>query len=145
MAALARREYSTHEMIAKLVAKGADESDAMRMADLLCDEGVLSDTRFTEQFVASRVSRGFGPLKILAECHARGIADELVERVLATHDDEWGALAMRAWQKRFKGQYAAEFAGQAQQANFLQNKGFRVEHIEFVFRGACAESDSDSN
>ena len=67
-----------------------------RVIDSLIADGVLSDERFAESFVRSRIERGAGPVKIRAELRQRGVSDEIAEAYL-THDDTfWVERAKQA-------------------------------------------------
>ena len=75
---LARREHSTRELRDKLLVRGFEEDEITPALQLLSQEGLLSDERFTESFIHWRIGRGSGPLKIRAELRQRGVADEII-------------------------------------------------------------------
>ena len=74
---LGRREYGCRELALKMERRGVDSSTALAVVNELNSEGLVSDSRFAEMFVRSRVARLFGPLKIRALLRQRGI-DESV-------------------------------------------------------------------
>ena len=65
----------------------------------LQDENLLSDERFVESFVRSRVGRHQGPLKIKAALRDKGVSDALVSTELEAYSDQWTDLAA-AWLSR---------------------------------------------
>lgn len=134
---LARREHSTAELRDKLAARGfePDEVDATLAA--LAREGLVSDARFLEAFVASHVRRGHGPARIRAELERHRLAAELIAEVLATRAAEWPALAREVRVKRFGAARPADFKERARQARFLQYRGFGSDDI----RGALEDED----
>ena len=91
---LAAREHSVHELRKKLSSRCADESLVARVLADLQRRNLLSDERFTEQYVGMRTRKGYGPLRIRAELTERGIDGELIEAWLDSSPREW-ALQMR--------------------------------------------------
>src|SRR6185295_823724 len=64
---LARREHSARELKRKLTARGIGEVDAAAAVADAAADGWQSDTRYAEMLVRSRISQGFGPMRIEAE------------------------------------------------------------------------------
>ncbi len=91
---LGRREYGCRELALKLERRGVTSETAASVVDELEAEGLVSDTRFAEVFVRSKVARLFGPLKIRAQLRQRGIADSCIEAALCEYDDRWRELAL---------------------------------------------------
>ena len=86
---LGRREYSLFELRQRLVRKWPSETDIDRRAadlvDALASENLVSDERFAESFVRSRIQRHQGPVKIRAEMRTRGVPDSLIAQELQAH------------------------------------------------------------
>ncbi len=120
---LAGREHSQHELASKL-ARRFDRDAVAAVLDDLGERGLVSDERFTEQYIASRMRRGFGPLRIRAELCERGIANELIEAGLDLGDDTWREHLREVAGARFGAQRPADRRAQAKQARFLQYRGF---------------------
>ena len=55
---LARRDHSRAELLAKLVRSGHERAEAERTVEGLARQGLVSDSRFAEAFVRSRIERG---------------------------------------------------------------------------------------
>ena len=128
MALLARRDFTSQELRAKLEAKGfATAATAVVIADL-ARAGLLNDGRYAQNYVAYHAGRGQGPLRIAAELRQRGLAAELIEAALAAGPD-WGALARKVCRAKFGPQPPDSWAGRARQARFLQYRGFSADHI----------------
>jgi len=130
---LARREHSTLELQHKLKAREFESTTVDGVLAGLRQEGLLSDERFTETYVSSRVDRGFGPLRIRAELRERGIDDELVSRFLSTDIADWSNHVAEVRRKRFGGGRPRDFAERARQMRFLQQRGFNLEQIKGAF------------
>ena len=104
------------------------------VADLAA-ANLLSDVRFVEEFVASRLRRGSGPLKIREELRGRGVDDTLVDTTLDRYSEEWVDAAAGVRRKRFGAALPREYAERARQARFLQQRGFSAGHIRQVMKG----------
>ena len=94
---LGRREYSVFELRQRLLQKwrGIEDIDVLadELLEALVEENLLSDERFVESFVRSRINRYQGPLKIKAALRGKGVSDYLVSQKLEAHSDEWTDLA----------------------------------------------------
>ena len=98
---LARREHSRQELQRKLANKGFEPLDITQVLAALSDEGLLSDERFTEAFINSRLQRGTGPKKIALELQQRGVGNELITCHLDERDAKWTQRAVEVRAKRF--------------------------------------------
>jgi regulatory protein len=95
----------------------------------LAAEGLLSDARFAETYVCSRVQRGCGPLRIRDELRARGVDQALIDDRLHAFDDRWREQIERVRSKRFGPAMPVDFRERARQMRFLQQRGFTPEQI----------------
>ena len=64
---LARREHGRVELTRKLRKRGAPEDMIDTALQQLSEEGLLSEARYLESFVAYRARAGYGPLRIREE------------------------------------------------------------------------------
>jgi len=127
---LARREHSQQELHRKLVNKGFESTDIKPALATLAKQGLLSDERFTEAFINSRLKRGSGPIKIAMELQQRGISDELVAQYLDERDTQWAESAVAVRLKRFGAALPKDFTERARQMRFLQYRGFTMQQIQ---------------
>ncbi len=132
---LARREHSTRELTTKLTARGYEQQTVLAVIEALADRNLLSEGRFVDEFVASRLRRGSGPVKIREELRGRGVAESLVDNALSERRREWLTNAEAARRKRFGAKLPGDFEERARQARFLQQRGFTVEQIRQVLKG----------
>lgn len=134
MGYLARREHSRLEMRNKLAQKNypVDLIESV-LADLI-RENLLSDERFAEAYTRSRSNRGFGPVRIRLELRERGVAEELIDRVVSPAEPRWHEDVELVRSKRFGPTKPTEFKEQAKQMRYLQYRGFSQEQINRVFR-----------
>lgn len=99
---LARRDYSQQEIAQKLKLKKYP-ADAIKTAiTQLVESNLIDENRFTENYTRSRSGKGFGPLRIMQELQARGIAAEMIAEHVQIADNAWLAIAQRVWRKHFK-------------------------------------------
>ena len=125
---LARRDFATGELRARLERKGF-EADAVATAVAeLVDERALNDARYASNYVSYEAARGRGPLRIASELKTLELPDELIDSALAGGPD-WRALAREVRHRKFGPDPPAEWTDKARQARFLQYRGFSSDHI----------------
>lgn len=129
---LARRDFSQFEISQKLKTKGYSEDIIAPILTDLSQSGYLNDQRYTENFIRSRRTRGYGPERIRQELKIRGVTQETIAEQLQITDNAWLVEARKVWQKHFKGQVPKDFKTKAKQMRFLQYRGFTQEQIESV-------------
>ena len=131
---LARREHSRLELINKIRRKPFSEDvDLASLCDDLEESNYLSNKRFSEMFVRSRVSRGQGEIKISYELRQRGVNEELIESALQEEGADWLVLAKQEREKRFGAKKPKDYKERARQSRFLAGRGFSSEVIYLVF------------
>ncbi len=136
---LARRDWLTVELSAKLQAAGCDGDATAGVIAELTQERLLNDAGYAERYVASRAERGQGPLRIAADLGSLGAPRELIEAAVASGPD-WRALAGAVRARKFGAAPPDSWAEKARQARFLQYRGFSSDHIRAV-TGADLEPD----
>ena len=121
---LARREYATRELAERLAQRGVPSDIAADAVAELVDEGLVSDQRYAEACVRTRLRKRYGPLRILAELSQRGVDDGVAQAALEAGAPDWVALA-RSWLRGHGGQPGADDRGaRARAYRRLQNRGF---------------------
>ncbi len=125
---LARRDFATGELAARLQEDGYPaEAVAAVIADLTAGR-ILDDARFATQYVAYHADRGQGPRRIAMDLSARGVAPLQIEAAVAAGTD-WAALAREVRIRRFGLSLPQTWAEKAKQGRFLQYRGFSSDHI----------------
>ncbi len=125
---LARREHSLAELRAKLGERAFDAAEIDTALAELAREGLADESRFIGAFVASRIRKGHGPIRIRAELRERGIGDEAIEDGLAGARD-WNAAARDVRQRRFGAGVPQDFRERARQSRFLEYRGFTAGQV----------------
>ena len=131
---LARREHSKQELTRKLTGRGFDEQLVEAAVAELVADGLLSDARFAEAFVYSRLQRGSGPQKIRMELRERGVDAELAGLSIEAFDDQWRQRAREVREKKFGAARPADFRERSRQMRFLQQRGFTAGQISSAFK-----------
>ena len=100
--------------------------------DALEAENLLSDLRFTENYVLQRTARGQGPLKIRYELRVRGMRDDLATQIIDADRRSWCERALAVRHKRFGTERPEDIRERSRQTRFLEQRGFEQEHIRFA-------------
>ncbi len=154
MSLLARREHSRFELKQKLsqrfigCQRGSDEEgghdagqvDLAQLIDTviqqLADEALQCDARFTEAFIAMRVRKGQGPIRIGKELEQRRVNDGLIEAGLEDYSEQWIALARKVHAKKYPRCQPSKVSpkDKAKQIRFLQYRGFSGDQIQAIWK-----------
>jgi regulatory protein len=122
---LVRREHSRAELERKL-ARHAESSEALAaVLDLLLSRKHQSDARFAEER-ARVLSRKYGSAKIRHDLRARGVAEDVIDRISSDGELE-RARAILARKYRDNATSREE---RAKRMRFLQGRGFSYEIIQ---------------
>ena len=134
---LSRREYSRAELRQKLLRRFTSDASELIDATLarLATDSYQSDQRFMENFLNSRLQRGYGLNRIKLELRQKGINQESINSLTkdASIQEQEQLQLERMWRKKFKSQPKNNQERYKQQSH-LANKGFRKEIIEQFFR-----------
>jgi regulatory protein len=133
---LSRRDYTTSELRAKLLAHEYAADDVDSVIRNLTDQGLLDDRRTAAAYVRlASVVKGRGRLRIQRELEARGVdralARELVGALPAS--DETSAIERFLQRKRVSSRLS--LADQRRVYQQLLRRGFAAEVIERALKG----------
>jgi len=133
LAMLTRRDHSSHELIFKLSRKYSSTSAELKqVVEKLQNQGFQSDERFAENYLRSRMRKGFGPDRIKMELADKGVNADISNEVLSRFEDEWYQTALNEWRKKFR-KLPEEFHEKLKQSQFLRYRGFNSSHIQAIF------------
>jgi len=133
MRLLTRREHSSQELKQKLIHKGFEPGLVETLLQDLRQERLLSDERFAESYMRSRISRGYGPVRIKQELRQRGTSEEIIEATVDDNDVQWLELVRSVRQKKFGKNIPHNLKDKLKQQQFLQYRGFSQQHMKFAF------------
>lgn len=130
---LVRRDHAVSELQVKLLHKGYS-ADEVEVAIKRCQEqGYQSDARYAESLIRTRISQGWGPVRVQQELASVRVEDDIVLALMATYHDKWLLEARVVWQKKFKGIKPLDYKDTQKQKRFLQYRGFTHESIAALF------------
>jgi regulatory protein len=134
MRLLSRREHSTEELKRKLAAKGHPEASIATVLGELGEKKLVSDERFTTNYVHHHARRGQGPVRIRAELRQQGVADSQIKQEIAAGEQDWNSLATEVRRRKFGVEPPKTAAERAKQARFLQYRGFNSDQIRAALK-----------
>jgi regulatory protein len=135
---LARREHSRAELARKLAPHADEPTEIDSVLDDLEKRGWLSERRVVEQVVHARRSR-FGARRIQRELLDKGISADNVAAALPQLKEGELEAARAVWARKFGGRPAGRPAERARHVRFLQGRGFDLDIIMKVIKGAPEE------
>jgi len=121
---LARREHTSQELESKLSPHAGSSEDLKGLLSGLTQKNQLSEERFAEER-ARQLSRKYGTARIRQDLKAKGVSQELIERVSPTDELE----RARAILERKYREPASSREERAKRMRFLQARGFSSEII----------------
>jgi regulatory protein len=121
---LARREHTRQELESKLSPHAGSSEELKGLLTGLKQKNQLSEERFAEER-ARRLSRKYGAARIRQDLKAKGVSEELIERVSPA--DELGRA--RAILERKYREPATTREEKAKRMRFLQSRGFSSDII----------------
>ncbi len=130
---LARREHSRaelkHKLGKNLAGLDAATDQLEEVLFTLTAEGLQSDARYAESYVASRLQSGYGPIRIEKELEQRGVSAQLIDQYLPSDPEIWYDNLLNVWEKKYHGQRPVDAKSYAKQCRFLLQRGFSMEMI----------------
>jgi len=124
---LGGREHCTAELRQKLAGKGFESECIEAVLARLKDENYLSEARYAESFLRSRMRRGESPWLAAEKARMRGADASAIEAALdeakSTFDAEDTCRELLA-QRDPQASYKIDERQWQRQARFLRNKGF---------------------
>ena len=121
---LSRREHSRLELTRKLCERGLASDEVEAAVEKLATDGWQDDARFAQFLLRSRVSGGYGPIRIRAELATHGLDREAISSALAEFDGDWAANARDLVLRRYGPHVADDPVLHRKAAEFLLRRGF---------------------
>jgi len=133
---LARREHGISELSRKLVVKQFDPQLVDEAIEGLVRDNLVSDERFCESMINSRLNRGHGPIKVRYELRNKGVPEHVVEKIMEQLSPDWYQSLAGLIEKKYAGQLSRTPAERVKQVRFLCSRGFPHEMIYSVIQDA---------
>jgi len=136
---LARREYCAAQLRAKMALREFDADCISIVLTRLKDDGYLSEARFAESFLRSRLQRGEAPWLAALKARQKGVDESALQ--VALEEAEAGFDRMQACRDLLdrrdpQGLRHHDERVWQRQARFLRNKGFDAATILHVMNNA---------
>ena len=129
---LSIREHSKLELHNKLTQKGHDSIDIGDCIDEFSSKDIQSDTRFTEEFIRSKLKKNKGPRLVSSELTIRGISDSLINKKISEISyQEWCNAALKALVKKLHGA-SVSIDNKDKIYSFLISRGFDHKMIKYA-------------
>lgn len=128
---LSMREYSEKAIYQKILTKGYESSEVDLVIGFLLDNNWLSNQRFCEVFVRSKISRGQGLSRIRFELNEQGINNELLNSVLNSQEPiNWQNVCDKVAERKIESSCLQNTIKDRQKMQrFLMYRGFSGEQI----------------
>ncbi len=147
MGLLARREHSRQELFQKMQQKGYPHDLINTNLDDFFERDWLSDSRYAEMLLRSRLLKHHGPVKIKMELKQKGVSELIIQQCFDSFSfenegignqlmnnnplelqDLWPKLATEALKKKFSSK-PSDQKERVRQYRFLQQRGFQHDQI----------------
>jgi regulatory protein len=136
---LARREHGVKELSRKLRLKGFDSEMVDEAIERLLRDNLVSDQRFSESMINSRLNRGNGPVKVRYELRNKGVAEHIIENVMDELNPDWHLSLINLIKKKYAGQLSGTPVERVKQVKFLASRGFSHDMIYSVIKDAVCD------
>jgi regulatory protein len=141
MMLLARRDYCSAELGAKLCERGFEQALVDAVVAELTERRYVDDARYVASYVHHHAERGQGPRRIRQDLGELGLKPELFEATLAGLD--WAVKARQLRVRKFGQAVPANWPARAKQLRFLQYRGFSADHIRSALGAIDLETPDD--
>ena len=131
---LARREHSVKELLKKLSDRFEEPELIIKVVDQLAQDNLVSNSRFAEMYVRSRINKQFGPIRIKHDLRERGVSDFQIGCALEEADPDWFQLIHDLSVKKYGYTVPSEVKETAKRMRFFQSRGFDSDCIRFIFK-----------
>ena len=114
----------------------AEDVDLEPILDQLEGANYLSNARYAESFVRSRILKGQGEIKIRQVLLQRGVTLAMADRAISDAEVNWWDLAEQQRVKRFGEGYPESLKGKLKQIRFLTMRGFPAYIVREITQGS---------
>ena len=131
---LARREHSVKELLRKLCERYEETELIADVVRQLSEDNLVSDSRFAEMYIRSRIGRQFGPVKIKNDLRERGVSEDKIRCALNEANQNWLQLIQELSEKKYGKTLPSEAKETAKRMRFFQSRGFDTDCIRSIFQ-----------
>lgn len=143
MRLLGGREFNTREMCSRLAGRDYDEQIIAAVIEQLKSDNYLSEVRYAEAYLRSRMKKGETPWLAAQKARQKGADEYVLEAVLAgvneQFDENSAARELLKTRDRAGFRFEDERVWQ-RQARFLRNKGYSSATVLRVLKEQVGDS-----
>ncbi|WP_235577470.1 regulatory protein RecX [Rhodanobacter sp. Root480] len=140
---LARREHSRKELKTKLRQGGYEGEETTDAIDRLGEQHYQDDDRFAEVLLRSRISQGYGPMRLRVELKSHGLADARIRELMDEAEVDWDTSAAAQLRRRYGCAGTSDPAERNRRAQFLLRRGFAAATVRRVTHADVDEAADD--
>jgi regulatory protein len=127
---LGMREYSEKSLRLKLKQKSYESIEIEKAIEFLLENNWLSDQRFCEVFIRSKINKGQGLSRIQYELNQKGITQSLIDQSLLKQDINWQKICNEVTIRKVNSVLLENNMKDRQRLErFLRYRGFSGEQI----------------
>ena len=119
------------ELQQKLCSRGYSASEIKLILQDLVRGDLISEARYVEMVIRSRIAKGYGPMFITSYLHEKGIAKAEIEKALKLEQQDWGLILAAAVRKKY-GETLADIDFK-KVMRFLLSRGFSHSQIQYFY------------
>ena len=127
---LSRREHSELELIRKLIARGHAKSDIEIGIQKAQQLDIQNDQRFSEMLARTRLSQGYGPLRISMELKTHNILPHIAQASIAAIEADISCVIQKLFKKKFSSAVL-----NAQHISWFHARGFSIDWVRKSLAG----------
>lgn len=139
LAWMGRQEYYEHKFRQKLKQNEATDEQIELIVEEFCQNNWLSEQRYCDYFVRSRINKGQGKMRIRADARQKRLDEDCLNQSLGENEVDWFELACATYDKRFGDKPIADMKDKAKRLRFMQYRGFSMDEVNH----AMAQNDED--
>jgi regulatory protein len=129
---LGRQEYYESKFRQKLKDKEADEEQIELIVTEFIDNSWLSEQRYCDAFVRSRIAKGQGKMRIKADAQQKRLDQDCLHQALESNEPDWFAVAQQTYNRRYGDKPMGDAKEKAKRMRFMQYRGFNMDQTLFA-------------
>lgn len=141
LAWLGRQEYYEAKFRQKLKDKEATDEQIELIVEEFTEQNWLSEQRYCNAFVRSRINKGQGKNRIKADAQNKRLDRACLTLALEENDTDWFELALETYNRRYWDKPLADSNGnndkayekeKAKRMRFMQYRGFTMDQMRYA-------------
>jgi len=137
---LTTREHSRLELSRKLRKRGYPEAAVDAVLARLMNDDLLNEERLVAAYVAERLSKGFGPVRIRFELREKGLSDLQIDPHLQFDEEVLMRRLSAVYHKRYGDDPANGWNDCAKRSRFLEYRGFPASLVARMIERDCLDN-----